>query len=509
MATSPYSVIYSFGDSLSDAGDAYLLTSSPLIGAPEPVSPPYYAETYAAPGGGTLTADVFSNGPVWVQDLATALGLPTPGPGEVGESTALGYVPVVAGAAGGTDFAIGGSVTGLTGENTSAANGLTDLASQITNFQQEIPTPSPTALYTVWSGSNDLLNLLQDKTFATDSQATIATDINQSVTNEVNAVTQLVAGGAATVLVVNVPDLGVIPEVTALGATAEAAATSLALAFNSDLSADLAATNFGTAKVVIEDAYGLIQNAVANPSQSGLTNVTGSVYTGSFTNDSPAPTVTGAAQNGYLFFDMLHPTSAGHEAIASEALSVLGIACFAHGTRVAVPGGERTVERLAVGELVVTASGLVRPIRWIGRRSYAGRFLAANPAVQPIRLRAGCLGAGLPRRDLLVSPEHAMFVDGVLIPAGVLVNGATIVREHRLAEVHYVHIELETHDLVLAEGAATETYLDDDSRGVFHNAAEYGARPGETAGGFCAPRVTDGYAVEAIRQRLGRNAAAA
>ena len=148
---------------------------------------------------------------------------------------------------------------------------------------------------------------------------------------------------------------------------------------------------------------------------------------------------------------MLHPTSAGHEAIASEALSVLGIACFAHGTRVAVPGGERTVEQLAVGELVVTASGLVRPIRWIGPRSYAGRFLAANPAVQPIRLRAGCLGAGLPRRDLLVSPEHAIFVDGVLIPAGVLVNGATIVQERRLAEVHYVHIELETHDLVLAE----------------------------------------------------------
>ena len=295
MATSPYSVIYSFGDSLSDAGDAYLLTSSPegqLLGAsPEPVSPPYYAESYAAAGGGLLTADVFSNGPVWVQDLATALGLPTPGPGEVGETTALGYVPIIAGAAGGTDFAIGGSVTGLTGENTSTEDGLTDLASQITNFQQEIPTPSPTALYTVWSGSNDMLNLLSDPSFATDTQATIATDVNESVTNEVNAVKQLVADGAATVLVVDVPDLGVIPEVTALGASAEAAASNLALAFNSDLTADIAGTNFGTAKVVIGDAYGLIQNAVANPGQYGLTNVTGSVYTGSFTNDSPPPTV--------------------------------------------------------------------------------------------------------------------------------------------------------------------------------------------------------------------------
>ena len=507
MATSPYTAIYSFGDSLSDAGDAYLLTSSTeghALGlSPEPVSPPYYAETY-----GTLTADVFSNGPVWVQDLAASLGLPTPAPGEVGDNTEFGYVPIVAGAAGGTDFAIGGSVTGPSGENTGAQSTLTDLASQITNFSEEIPKPSPTALYTVWSGSNDLINLLTDKNFATFSQATIASDINQSVTNELSAVKQLVADGAATVLVVDVPDLGVIPEVTALGAGAEMEASNLAQAFDNALTADIGATGFGTAKVVVEDAYGLIKNAVADPGQYGLTNVTGSVYTGSFTDDNPAPTVTGAAQDGYLFFDMLHPTSTGQAAIAAEALSVLGIACFAHGTLVAVPGGERAVEALAEGELVVTAAGLVRPIRWIGRRSYAGRFLAANPAVQPIRLRAGCLGGGLPRRDLLVSPEHAMFVDGVLIPARLLVDGVTIVPERGLAEVHYVHIELDTHDLVLAEGAASETYLDDDSRGVFHNAGAYGPRPGEAgaAGGFCAPRVTDGYAIEAIRRRLRRAA---
>ena len=518
MATSPYTVIYSFGDSLSDAGDAYLLTSSPdgatLGASPEPVSPPYYAETYSAPGFGTLTADVFSNGPVWVQDLANALGLPTPGPGEVGEETAIGYIPIVSGAAGGTDFAIGGSVTGPSGENTTTEDGLTDLASQITNFHLFFNDTCTTEIYTVWSGSNDMLAILDDSNLQGGTPAdesTIATDVNESVTNELNAVKQLVAGGAATVLVVNVPDLGVIPEVTALGATAEAAASTLAQAFNNDLASDIAATNFGTAKVVIENAYGLIQNAVDNPGQYGLSNVTGSVYTGSFTNDSPAPTVTGAAQDSYLFFDMLHPTSAGHEAIAAEALSVLGIACFVHGTRVAVPGGERAVEQLVVGELVVTASGLVRPIRWIGRRSYAGRFLAANPAVQPIRLRAGCLGAGLPVRDLLVSPEHAMFVDGVLIPAGLLVDGVAILRERALAEVHYVHIELETHDLVLAEGAASETYLDDDSRGVFHNAGDYARRFGElrTAGKFCAPRVTDGYALEAIRQKLGRIAQAA
>jgi phospholipase/lecithinase/hemolysin len=85
MSNSPPTVIFSFGDSLSDAGDAYLLTTStlaPTVGlTPEPVSPPYYQETY-----GTITADVFGNGPVWVQDLATLYGIATPAPGEVGAS---------------------------------------------------------------------------------------------------------------------------------------------------------------------------------------------------------------------------------------------------------------------------------------------------------------------------------------------------------------------------------------------------------------------------------------
>ena len=180
--------------------------------------------------------------------------------------------------------------------------------------------------------------------------------------------------------------------------------------------------------------------------------------------------------------------------------------CYCHGTRILTDQGEVFVEDLCIGDVVVTGSGELHPVRWIGRRSYAGRFLAANPAVQPVQLRAGALGHGLPHRDLFLSPEHALLLDGLLIPARCLVNGTSILPLRELDQVDYVHIELAKHDVIVAEGALAETFLDVSCRGIFHNAAEYHLLyPDAPAPGrYYAPRTESGYELEAIRQRLAR-----
>ncbi len=179
-------------------------------------------------------------------------------------------------------------------------------------------------------------------------------------------------------------------------------------------------------------------------------------------------------------------------------------ACYCSGTMIRTRDADAPIQDLRIGDMIITASGQHRAIKWVGRRSYAGRFLAANPGVQPICLAAGSLGDGLPRRDLWVSPEHAMFLDGVLVPARHLLNGSTIVRKHGLKRVDYFHIELDSHDVILAEGAKSESYLDDNNRGVFNNANQYAALHPDTLSStrFYAPRVESGYVLEAIRRRL-------
>ena len=152
--------------------------------------------------------------------------------------------------------------------------------------------------------------------------------------------------------------------------------------------------------------------------------------------------------------------------------------CYCRGTLIRAERGEVPVEELAIGDIVVTASGAVRPIKWIGRRSYGGRFIMGRKDVLPICIKAGALDDNVPQRDLWISPHHAMYfkdkhLDGVLIEAKDLVNGSSIVQAERINYVEYFHVELESHDVIIAEGALSETFFDDDSRAMFHNADEY------------------------------------
>jgi T5SS/PEP-CTERM-associated repeat protein len=149
--------------------------------------------------------------------------------------------------------------------------------------------------------------------------------------------------------------------------------------------------------------------------------------------------------------------------------------CYCRGTLIHTEHGEMPVENLAIGDVVITTSGTTRPIKWIGRRKVAARF--ADPLTAwPVRIKAGALGDNVPSRDLLLSPDHAILVDDILIQVGALVNGSSIVRESHVPEFFtYYHIELEDHSLILAESTPAETFVDNIDRMSFDNWAEHQA----------------------------------
>ena len=185
----------------------------------------------------------------------------------------------------------------------------------------------------------------------------------------------------------------------------------------------------------------------------------------------------------------------------------LAAACYCPGTLIATPRGPQPIETLAAGDLVLTADGASEAVRWIGRRSYDGRSIAENPLMLPVTIRAGALADHIPHADLTVSPGHAMFVDGQLVPAWRLVNGVTITQAAAVDIVHYLHLELPRHALLLANGAPAESFLDiADFRSQFHDAT---ARPGPAPSQPFQSRLEDGFALQAIQARLRQRAGAA
>jgi hypothetical protein len=181
--------------------------------------------------------------------------------------------------------------------------------------------------------------------------------------------------------------------------------------------------------------------------------------------------------------------------------------CFAPGTGIATPAGEVAVERLAIGDPILTADGRVVPVRWIGRQTLSKLF--AGDRARPVLIRAGALGQGLPHRDLTVTADHGMILDGFVINAGALVNGTTITRlplSDLPASVTYYHVETAAHDVILAHGAAAETFVDYAGRAAFDNHAEYLALYGADRGmaEITLPRITCArQSPSALRDRLG------
>ncbi|HET7884075.1 MAG TPA: SGNH/GDSL hydrolase family protein [Acetobacteraceae bacterium] len=275
----PFSAMYVFGDSLSDTGNVSLATLGMV-----PVGPPYADRS-------------FSNGPVWAQDVAQSIGLPALTPS----------------LAGGTDFAYGGAETGQTQIHTLNP---TDLPSQYGQFLSQVPSPQPGALYAVWIGSNDVLDIANNTSLNPDQQLA---NVSAAVSNEVSVISGLVAHGAQNLLVLNVPDLGNTPYEQARGSAAASSAQSLAVQYNTDLANALQPLEAsGQAKIDLVDTFTALNQAVTSPAEFGFTNVTTPVWNGNLT-DSGSGTLqaTGAAQNQFLFFDPLHPTAHAHALLAS------------------------------------------------------------------------------------------------------------------------------------------------------------------------------------------------
>ena len=217
-----------------------------------------------------------------------------------------------------------------------------------------------------------------------------------------------------------------------------------------------------------------------------------------------------AEENGTSYF-YTNDTSIAFDTIFTIDTGAFTV-CFLAGTMIATPAGAVAIERLAINDPVLTADGRAQPVRWVGRQTVATVF--ADPLRSfPIRIAAGALGQGLPVRDLLVSPDHALFLEGVLVQAGALINGTTIVREAAMPErFTYFHVELADHALILAEGVPAESFLDTVTRRRFDNAAAYEALYGD--GGpvlaeIDAPRIKSARQLpRALRDRVAGAGAA-
>lgn len=146
-----------------------------------------------------------------------------------------------------------------------------------------------------------------------------------------------------------------------------------------------------------------------------------------------------------------------------------GVICFVHGTRIATPAGPKLVEELREDDLVLTKDNGPQPVMWTGWRRMSGARLFAMPHLRPIRVHAGALGAGRPDGDLLVSPLHRLLVRGrhaealfqtpeVLVAAKDLINDRSILTDHQMKEVTYVHLLLEAHQVLFANGVEAESF---------------------------------------------------
>lgn len=334
---SPFTQTVFFGDSLTDAG-----FFRPLL----PLS--------VRPVTGQFTTNP---GYVWSQYLADYYGT-TANPNGNGQT--------------GTNYAAGGARVGV--NSTGALGPIPSMVTQTANYlAANGGRADAQALYTLWGGANDLFAI-------TSGGADPATTIGGAVTAQIGIVGTLTQAGAQYILVPTVPDLGVTPAFRAQGALAQAQGTALTVSYNNALFSGLAASNL---RVIPLDTFHFLQEVVANPSAYGLTNITGTACQPQITANSltcnPTSYVSPDAPYTYLFADGVHPTSAGHRALADFAISVIdGPRLIALLPRSATTTGRaraQMVDGVAAGMAMAEGDGMQW---WADVRGQQQRFVNSN-----------------------------------------------------------------------------------------------------------------------------------
>ncbi len=237
---------------------------------------------------------------------------------------------------------------------------------------------------------------------------------------------------------------------------------------------------------------------------AGITKASSVVLTDAVSGTYQA-TFQEGANSVQLNFVSATPLTTDDFVLSQDGAGTLIAACYARGARIATVRGEVAIEDLQIGDLAITASGAQRPIVWLGHRRLD---IAKHPKPQrvwPVRVAAGAFGENLPRRDLWLSPGHNVAAEGALMPISALINGISVAQVKQ-DHIEYWHVELDAHDVILAEGLPAESYLDTGNRTAFANGGAFiEAHPdfepkhwAET----CLPLVRQGSEVTATRARL-------
>ncbi len=157
------------------------------------------------------------------------------------------------------------------------------------------------------------------------------------------------------------------------------------------------------------------------------------------------------------------------------------VPCFLAGTEISVNGATRKVEDLAVGDridVLVNGKTEQKTVTWVGKStSVAAPFLPLDMAGYPVRIVKDALAEGVPFKDMLITPEHCLYLNGCFVPARMLVNGQSIFYDQSFTSYDYYHVETEDHAIITADGVLTESYLDTGNRRSFRQNGDVVAMP--------------------------------